>query len=247
MYRQLDAGKLLETIDRLVARIEQRFPEAGLTRVARELRGVAAESAARAVDIRRPIIWLRACIGLLIAGALALLLFGIHQIRIRTVADFEPLELIQAAESAIGSLVFAGAGIFFLVTLETRVKRRRALYALHELHAMAHIIDMHQLSKDPELLLFEGSDPGQRRHVLTLPDLGRYLDYCSEMLSHIAKVAALYVQGFPDGEALSAVDDLEDLTTGLSRKIWQKITILEQVAVRAADLRRSRHGGSIEL
>jgi len=37
---------------------------------------------------------------------------------------------------------------------------------------------------------------------------------------------ALYVQKFDDGVALSAVNEIEDLTTGLSRKIWQKIMIL---------------------
>ena len=46
----------------------------------------------------------------------------------------------------------------------------------------------------------------------------------------VSKVAALYVQGFPDAQAVSAVDDVEDLTTGLSRKIWQKIMILENAA-----------------
>ena len=56
----------------------------------------------------------------------------------------------------------------------------------------------------------------------------RYFDYCSEMLSLIGKVAALYVQGFPDSVALQAVDDIEGLTTSLSRKIWQKIMIIEQ-------------------
>jgi hypothetical protein len=35
---------------------------------------------------------------------------------------------------------------------------------------------------------------------------------------------------------LDAVDDVEDLTAGFSRKIWQKITILE-------NLRRALHGG----
>ena len=43
----------------------------------------------------------------------------------------------------------------------------------------------------------------------------------------IAKIAALYVQGFQDPVLLDAVDDMEDLTAGFSRKIWQKLTILE--------------------
>jgi hypothetical protein len=58
-------------------------------------------------------------------------------------------------------------------------------------------------------------------------ELNRYLDYCSESLALISKIAALYVQGFEDPILLNAVDDVEDLTAGFSRKIWQKITILE--------------------
>jgi len=67
-------------------------------------------------------------------------------------------------------------------------------------------------------------------------ELNRYLDYCSDALALISKIAALYVQGFQDPVLLDAVDDVEDLTAGFSRKIWQKITILE-------NLRRALHGG----
>jgi hypothetical protein len=57
-------------------------------------------------------------------------------------------------------------------------------------------------------------------------DLGRYLDYCSEMLSVTSKIAALYVERFDDPVTLAAVNEIETLTAGLSRKIWQKITLL---------------------
>ena len=53
----------------------------------------------------------------------------------------------------------------------------------------------------------------------------------------MGKVAALYVQDFPDAQATAAVDDIEDLTTGLSQKIWQKIMILENERAAAADAR----------
>ena len=71
---------------------------------------------------------------------------------------------------------------------------------------------------------------GMRLTKWTMTDfeLSRYLDYCSEMLSLIGKVAALYVQRFDDPAALSAVDQIEDLTTGLSRKIRQNIMIINQ-------------------
>jgi hypothetical protein len=100
---------------------------------------------------------------------------------------------------------------------------------------MAHIVDLHQLTKDPEAVREPGPDAAHAP-AGSLPrfELARYLDYCSELLSVMGKVAALYVQGFPDTVALQAVDDIEDLTTSLSRKIWQKIMILEP-QVRAAD------------
>ena len=138
-------------------------------------------------------------------------------------------DFVQAVDAGINDVVFIGIGIFFLVTLEARIKRRRALKAIHELRSIAHIIDMHQLTKDPEVILSGG--PATRsspKRTMTTFEMSRYLDYCSEMLSLIGKVAALYAQRFNDPVALSAVDEIEDLTTGLSRKIWQKIMIINQ-------------------
>jgi hypothetical protein len=57
-------------------------------------------------------------------------------------------------------------------------------------------------------------------------ELSRYLDYCSEMLSLTGKVGALYVQNLHDPVALASVNEIETLTTGLSRKIWQKLMII---------------------
>jgi hypothetical protein len=62
---------------------------------------------------------------------------------------------------------------------------------------------------------------------MTLYQLTRYLDYCSELLAHTSKLAALHAQGFDDPAVLAAVNDVESLTQGLSAKIWQKIMILD--------------------
>ena len=59
------------------------------------------------------------------------------------------------------------------------------------------------------------------------PDqLGRYLDYCSELLSIVGKVAAVYAEASNDAQVLATVNEIETLTVGLSRKIWQKIALL---------------------
>jgi hypothetical protein len=68
---------------------------------------------------------------------------------------------------------------------------------------------------------------------MTLPELGRYLNYCSELLSVTSKLAALLVQYFDDAVVLASVNEIEDLTTGLSSKIWQKLTILDRALTRA--------------
>ncbi len=118
----------------------------------------------------------------------------------------------------------------YLWSLETRWRRRKALQKLHEQRSIAHVIDTHQLRKDPDRIKRKGVDTSSSpRQDLTPFELGRYFDYCSEMLSMVAKIGALYVQGYEDPIAVNAVDELETLTTGLSRKIWQKIMVLDQL------------------
>jgi hypothetical protein len=139
-------------------------------------------------------------------------------------------EFIQVGEAALSALVFLGALVLFLVTLESRLKRGRALTALHQLRSLAHVVDMHQLTKDPERMGSAESDtPSSPERDLSQAELGRYLDYCSELLSLISKLAALHVQQFNDPQTLAAVSDIESLASGLSGKIWQKITMLGQM------------------
>lgn len=139
------------------------------------------------------------------------------------------VEFVQIVEAGINDVVLIGAAVFFLITLETRYKRGRALKSLHELRSIAHIIDMHQLTKDPERIMNRtfsrtGASP---KSTMTKFELRRYLDYCSEMLSLNGKIAALYVQDFDDSVALASVNEIEALCTGLARKIWQKVSILQ--------------------
>ena len=114
------------------------------------------------------------------------------------------------------------------------MKRRRALKALHELRSIIHVIDMHQLTKDPsaEPALNPPTASSPKR-TFSQAELVRYLDYCSEMLSLAAKVAVLYAQSFPDAVVTEAVNDLERTSSSLSQKIWQKINIIERALEKA--------------
>lgn len=225
-YTTLDANKLIETIERLCRRIGERFPDAGLYQVARQLLAIANQSKARAEMVARPLLWVRAGITLLLAVIMVGLVSAFRAINL-TVTEFNFFEVVQALEAGINEIILLGAGIFFLVTLETRIKRSRALKALNELRAIAHVIDMHQLTKDPEYVLQRGFDtPSSPARTMTDYELSRYLDYCSEMLALTGKLAVLYIQNFDDGIVLNSANELESLTTDLSRKIWQKLMIL---------------------
>lgn len=226
-FRKLRPSQIVDTIDVLCRRIQERFPDSGLYRVARELYRISQEAVIRARRIRRRNIPLR--FGVVLLGVLVAVLIwkGAGFIRMNDeVFEFE--HFVQSVEATIGSVVFIGAAIVFLLSLELRMKRARALDAVRELRSLAHIIDMHQLTKDPERI----THPGHRtasspKRTMTPFELGRYLDYCSELLSLTSKTGALYVQEFPDEVAIEAVDRLTNLTTDLSRNIWQKIMILE--------------------
>src|ERR1700754_2148384 len=233
MYRSLDSEKILATIAPLGRRIAERSPHSGLYRVCQELLTVAEESQRRSAWIAKPQRSLR-----VITGALVMLIVGVLFLVLANASwpsnGFDLVVLVQVSEAGLNFFLLLSAAILFLVTAETRIKRRRALKAIHELRALAHVIDMHQLTKDPERLLARRAEtPSSPKHNLSPAELGRYLDYCSEMLSLIGKLAALYVQKFDDPVALAAVNEVEDLTTGLSRKIWQKIMIINSDTIKA--------------
>lgn len=226
-YQSLDPGKLIATVSRLSRRIEERFPGTGLSAVCGELVGLA-EKAREATDLlTSPMIALRVVSGLL--GAVIFAGVGAMIFALSTPDEgFTLPEFIQTLEAGINDLVLIGLGIFFLASLERRLKRRKVLAAISELRSIAHIIDMHQLTKDPQHALRKLVDtPASPRRELDRQNLSRYLDYCSEMLSLTGKIAALYTQGFDDGIVLASVNEVETLCTGMSGKIWQKLMILE--------------------
>lgn len=224
----LDPAQIIRTVEALRDRIEERFPGSGLGRLASDLHVVAGATVERLRSVGEPHLPLRLGIGALIIVILAMLGSLFFTARLPSGAR-DMASIAQLLETIMNDLFLIGASVFFLVTVEGRIKRHRALRYLRELRALAHIVDMHQLTKDPDRLAGEGTDtrssPVRR---MTRFELGRYLDYCSEMLSLISKIAALYVQNFDDPVVLAAVDEVENLASSLAGRIWQKIMILDR-------------------
>ena len=234
MYRTLAAAKIIDTLARLEQRISERFPGAGLARVCAELTEVARQTHRRSTEIARPNLWLRGLVCLLLAAGLSLLAYVGFQLWHATKTSNDLYNTLQGIDAGFNILALMGASLFILFSIEERMKRRRTLKALHELRSIIHIIDMHQLTKDPsaEVSFIEPTVSSPKR-ALSPYELARYLDYCSEMLSLAAKVSVLYAQSFPDPVVTDAVNDLERTSASLSQKIWQKINIVERSIDRA--------------
>jgi hypothetical protein len=228
MYRSLNPVLIVQSSRDNHARIAERFPGSGLSKVAAELLTVSESASGLCTWLSKPHLPLRALAGLGIAAVFFIVAGVAMNLKLQfTITSLT--EFFQGSEAAISEVVFIGVTVFFFLSLETRLKRRRAMRAIHELRSMAHIIDMHQLTKDPERIAGPvGSDSAAKRPQ-SPAELIRYLDYCSDMLALISKIAALYVQNFDDPVTLSAVNEVENLTNGLSRKIWQKIMIFDRI------------------
>jgi hypothetical protein len=224
----LIADEIRKTLERLHQRIRDRFPHSNLANVCQELCAISTEAPQTVQGIARPNYWLRFGTGGLLVMAALVLVELLLRLRLDVRADGINLaEFVQMIGAALDTLVLLGAGIVFLATLENRWKRMRVIRAVNRLRCIAHIVDMHQLTKDPDSIAEHAvSTAHSPQRALGSYELARYLDYCTEMLSLISKTAFLYVQDYHDPVAVDAVNDLEDLVNGLSSKMWQKIMIL---------------------
>ena len=228
-YKTLKSECVVETIDTLERRISERFPQSGLRKVAGELASAARRCANEAEVLNKPATMIRASVYTVwLLGALAL--FGIAAGLHYDGFSWQAASLIQVLEPAMNIAVLVGIGVLTLGKMEERWKRRRALDYLHELRSIAHVVDMHQLTKDPyrQSMQLEDTESSPKEY-LSGPLLERYLDYCSEMEALTGKLAALLAQSCRDAEVAAAASDVEQLTTGLSRKIWQKIIVLDRI------------------
>ncbi|MEP6915098.1 MAG: hypothetical protein ABJC89_05605 [Acidobacteriota bacterium] len=237
MYRELDAGRITTTALEISRRIAERFPGSGLSEVSVGLCSLADASALRAERLRRPNLKIRIGVTATVLVMVAIAASAALSVRVpggaMTLSD-----LAQGLEAAVNDVIFLGLALFFLLSLESRSKRRVALDGLNDLRSIAHVIDMHQLTKDPEIERRLATD-SDATGTLTRVELARYLDYCSELLSITSKLAALHLQAFSDPVVLDSVNGIQALTVGLSGKIWQKIMILDLIAAPESGIQTS--------
>jgi len=226
MYKKLKIDKILSTISRLRKRIDERIPESSISRVCVELHNSACGAQQRINDLLMPNKWIRFSVFVVIALFFSMLIYTISIVQWQYSTP-NLTEIIQITEALINDVLLVGAALFFLITIEQRIKRRDILKELHLLRSIAHVIDMHQLTKDPSMVNSNHNrTESSPKRSMTAFELLRYLEYCSEMFSIIGKIAALFSERLPESSIVSASNDIENLCTGLSTKVWQKMVFL---------------------
>ncbi|SEH77276.1 hypothetical protein SAMN04489835_3951 [Mycolicibacterium rutilum] len=226
---RLSGAHVASTVEQLERRIHARFGDRGLTKTARDLGLLVVEVDTEAgqshLRLRRTTLAARTASVAIVAATLIALVYSLRSAvldGLARTADWVPL-----TESVINDLVFAAIAVVFLWAFPERLERRSLLGLLHRLRSLTHVIDMHQLSKDPEQVSPNYVPTAQSiRHGLDADQLHHYLNYCSELLALTAKTAALCAEHSTDGVVLETVSDIETLTTEVASKIWQKISLL---------------------
>ncbi len=223
MYSKLNIDKIIEIVHTLSLRINDRFPDADLLNVCKELKGLAVKSKAENLKLQKPYILIRIAFIIMIVIASASIIYTISLLKfedsIMRFANF-----ITVSEAFISELVTIGFAFYFIYKLEDFIKEKKVLAALHELRTIAHVIDLHQLTKDAVYTSVERTKNSPKREF-TKAQLNRYLNYCCEMLSLTSKVAATYAFDNKNVLILNTVRDVETLTSNLSTKIWEKIEL----------------------
>ena len=237
-YRRLEPDQIIATIDTLHARIDASFPDRGLARICGELAQVARDARVRVEKLQRPN-WPLRLVPIVLTAVVIYLTWVVSSSigKVEATIDKVLAQHLQDLARALRQLLKDVAvplaltvpvpfviGMFaFIWRLESRWNRHRILRYLHELRSIIHVIDMHQLTKDPSL----DADAADPEHI-GREQLARYLEYSSELLALSGKVAALYAESSHDPVVIASVSDLGQITANLSNKIWQKLNIVNR-------------------
>ncbi len=148
-------------------------------------------------------------------GGLLLFLVGLH---IHARWAFGTIgEVFEATDAGFNLVVILTGALWFFITLEGRIKRKRTLAAIEELREFIHVIDVTQLYFTPDLYK---SDAQSNHSALKLDHT--YLLLCSRMLAVIGNLAALYSRGAAGDSIIRAVFEVELLANSITTKLHSK-------------------------
>lgn len=225
----LQLEKIAQRLELLHRRIEERFPESGLRQVALELALEARTAEKRSNRLQRLLRAIRV-FNIFVLLAVGVGVFAFVALGIVDWSEGSDGKLsIQGLDAAANLTILIGAGLIFLFSQEDRMRAAAIMTEIDRFRNFAHIVDLHQQTKDPTTAFGEGartmSSPAR---TMSAYEVTRYFDYCAEMLALIGKISAVYRQGVKDPTVRQAVTEIEELTGALSAMIWQKIQIMNE-------------------
>ena len=141
MNQGLDSNHVIDTINRLHKRISERFPRSGLGETCSELFEIAGRAHQRSEWIAKPLLGFRYAVGGLSVGivAVTVALFFYHP---PFSEEFGFTDYVTVLDAGMNVIVLVGIALIFLITLERRIKRTRALLELEVDDGLSLLVDV---------------------------------------------------------------------------------------------------------
>lgn len=213
---QLEPSRIIETAENLAKRIEKSIPGSTLAGLASGLVQIARKTDQRVREASQPIVAIRIASVIAVGVGLVGLVYLMRHIHIRWELG-TVTELFEAADAGFNILVILAGALWFFITLETRLKRKKALESIQELREFMHVVDATQLHYTPAMYQHDDASSGHGRQFDHT-----YLLYCSQMLGIIGNLAALYTRGAAGDSIMRAAADVESFATALTGKLYNK-------------------------
>ena len=223
---QLDPARIIETADALARRVSQGLPGSTLAGLAAELVRIARDTDRRVKEARKPIMAIRVASATTIVCTLLGLWYFLRNIHTRS--EFSSVsEFLGAVDTGFNFLVALAGAMWFLATLEARLKRKMVLDYIQELREFVHVIDATQLYYTPDLYPQDGEGPGHRQRFDHT-----YLLFCSQMLGVICNLAALYTRGAAGDSIMQSAGSVEMFAATLTSKLYGKAEFVRLSALK---------------
>ncbi len=231
----ISAEMLSETATSIHRRIVERFPQANLRNLAASV-AIKVENVADAAKRDFAPRWfITLVLFLLVTAVLSAAGWGLYRMGLHFGSP-DWTELVQSADAALQMILVIGVAVWSLLSLGHKLQRSRQLAYLESLREFIHLLDLHQLEKDPDRLSRRPdentSSSPKMEHVSTAFLMGRYLDYVSELLAVVATMAAYYAANARDEVVLGVVREIGASASQHRLHIGQKAAILAQLELK---------------
>lgn len=212
---RLDSARIVETADYLSRELGTQLPGSSLAGLADALAKIARAPDDQTRQARKPIYVLRAASAIAIGVAVVALALVARHVHARW--EFATItDLFAGLQAGVNLLVLLAGALWFLVSIEARIKRRRTLQSIGELREFLHVIDVTQLYYTPD---FYSAAPAMGKLKLD----HTYLLCCTRMLGLIGNLAALHARGTSADSILRASFELELLANTITAKLQSKV------------------------